>query len=151
MAHSDKIPTYSAAGNRLRPYAVSAVERLLSLSLVAVTRDRKGRICSAHFRPQDGANPLRSTCHLGQRYSFRQHVGSYRVWSHRVLIQRQDCEALAGAPPESPQEIDQFMKDIFRAVPLSILKKEPAKVVDINEYRQRKSLTEARQPEKKAA
>lgn len=136
-----KIPTFAADGKRLRAYSPDAIERLLSLSLVVVIRNRKGRILRAHFRPTDGANPLRASCNMGQRYYFLEHVGDHKVYSHTPLIAAEDAAELNG---QTPEELDRYIRNIFRAVPLSVMQQRvaptptpKAKVVDIGEYRKR--------------
>ncbi len=121
-----RIPTYATDGTRLhgyrmRDYALSAIERLLKLSKVVVRRNRQGRIVSAQFRPECGANPLCATALAGTRYSYLEQIYEHRVWSHRRLLPRQDLEKLAGEPLESEAEREQFVQAIFRAVPLSCM------------------------------
>jgi hypothetical protein len=123
----DSIPTFGADGRRLRSYSLPAVERLLSLSKVVVRRNRRGRITSACFRPTDGANPLRLTALMGTRYSYQQQLDEHRAWSHRRLIQRQDVEALMGEELLDEVEIDVYVRAVFRAVPLSVMRRDPRK------------------------
>jgi hypothetical protein len=87
------------------------VERLLSLSLIAVKRNRRGEIVCIHFRPRDGANPLQASCTMGQRYSFLERVGDGRCWAHKRML----------APPD--EERDLYLRRVFRAVPLSIFRR----------------------------
>jgi hypothetical protein len=58
---------------------------------------------------------------MGQRYSFLGHVGNERCWSHKPLIPRQDLERLTGEDLESPEEVDLFLRGVFRAVVLDRL------------------------------
>lgn len=131
------VPTYATDGRRLRRYTLEAIERLETLDLVAVQRNRKGRIVAAHFRGLDGANPIQNNAHMGQSYSFEQHLASGRTaWKHRKLIQDgRMLETLFGETPDDRAEAELFIRAIFRAVPLSCMKgnelKKPAKVVSI--------------------
>jgi hypothetical protein len=135
------IPTYAADGGRIHPRTPESIARLLSLSLIVVKRNRKGAICAAHFRPTDGANPLRATANMGQRYVYEQPVGNgYHAWTHRELIQRQDLEMLLGIKLDSREDVDLYLRGVFRAVPLSCMAaagrkpqppRTPAKVVSI--------------------
>lgn len=118
-----KIPTFASDGRRLRAYSLEAIERLLSLSLVVVRRNRHGRIVCAHFRPQDGSNPLRATANMGQRYYFLEHVGDRRVYAHTPLVPPQDVRDNC----ESPEELDRYVRNVFRAVPLSCMEQPPRK------------------------
>lgn len=120
---TQKVPTYGSDGRKLRSYSIEAIERLLSLSAIVVRRNRNGKIVCAHFRPQDGANPLLATCNMGQRYSHREHVGDAgaRVWAHKRLIQRQDIEELTGIPLDAPEDLDLYLRGIFRGVALSCM------------------------------
>jgi hypothetical protein len=125
------IPTYAADGRRLRNYSPDEINHLLSLSLVVVRRNQRGQIRVAQFRGQGGANPLRRTAHLGTRYAF---LGEARVWKHRRLLQSQDVEYLFGEP-DNLAEAELFVQAVFRAVPLSCLKREKpakAKVIPID-------------------
>jgi hypothetical protein len=156
-----KIPTFASDGRRLRAYSLQAIERLLSLSLVVVRHNRRGQIVCAHFRPQDGSNPLRATANMGQRYYYLEHVGDRRVYAHTPLISRQDLEELKDTA-STPEELDRYVRNIFRAVPLSCMercprcgeplndemghmcpRKHPAKVVNIESYRRRARKTNA--------
>ena len=134
------IPTFRADGRRVRDYSLEAIERLLGLSLIVVKRSRKGRITCAQFKSDAGANPLVKSAHMGQQYSYEHHLPSgHCAWSHRDLIQRQDVEALFGETVESRQDVDLYVRAVFRAVPLSCLvvkahvapRPKPAKVVSI--------------------
>jgi hypothetical protein len=145
-----KIPTYASDGRRIRAYSLDAIEHLLSLSLIVVKRNRHGKILAAHFRPQDGSNPLRATASMGQRYSFHAPVGNdgMRAWTHKQLIQRQDLEALLGLPLDNDKELDLYIRGIFRSVALSVMQRGPepdppapapakAKVVSIDSGRRK--------------
>ena len=124
------IPTYAANGQRIRDYTETAIARLLSLDLVVVERGRRNKIRCAHLRPQGGANPLRRTAHTGTYYSFEEPLPSgHFVWKHRPLLQRQDVAQLLGEPIESEAELDRFLQSIFRAVPLSVMKKPSVSVM----------------------
>jgi hypothetical protein len=119
------IPTYAADGRRLRDYALSSIERLLTLHLIIVARNRKGKIVCAHFRPVGGANPLRRAAHLGTRYSFELPLPSgHFAWTHRRLLQSQEIEALFGELDDR-DDADQFVRAVFRAVPLSVMRPKP--------------------------
>lgn len=125
-----RIPTYQADGTtrlhgvRFRDYSLAMVERLLTDSKVVVRRNRKGQIVAAQYRAESGANPLRATALTGTRYSFLEQIYEVRVWSHRRLIPRQDLEQMAGEPLENEALCERYLQTIFRAVPLSCLRKE---------------------------
>jgi len=146
------IPTYASDGRRLRRYTLEAIERLEQLDLVAVQRNRKGRIVCAHFRPQDGANPISNAAHTGTRYSFEESLPSgCAAWTHRAL--ERDPRALATLFGESADDSDQaelFVRAIFRAVPLSCMKrtesKTSAKVVSIDAGRRRPKMGAVNRP-----
>ncbi len=123
-----RIPTYAADGARLhgvrlRDYSLSMIERLLADSRVVVRRNRRGRIVSAQYRADVGATTLQANSLAGTRYSFLEQIREVRVWSHRRLIPREDLELLAGKPLDKAA-CEQFVKTIFRAVPLSCLVEE---------------------------
>lgn len=106
LATSPKIPTYTADGRRFRDYSLTAVERLLSLSLVVVRRDRFGRIRVALFRETRGGHPMLSAGRFGQRYSFLRWVSERaRCYEHKAL----------------PADRDGWVRDVFMQVPLSVL------------------------------
>ncbi len=140
MATDTTVPTYASDGRRLRRYTLEAIERLERLNLVAVQRNRHGRIVIAHFRPTDGANPIRTTAHMGTKYSFNEHLPSgHMAWKYRRLIR--DERALAAMFGESPDDVEDaelFVRAVFRAVPLSCMAK-PAKVVSIDTSRKQKA------------
>jgi hypothetical protein len=117
------IPTYSATGSRLRSSSLARIDHLLSLSLVVVTRNKRGQICAATFRPSNGANPLRTSCHQGQRYSMLAQCGNHRAWKHKDPPNkaRLAAEFLVDGEAPSEEEMDLFVRAIFRAVPLSCL------------------------------
>jgi hypothetical protein len=123
-----RIPTYAASGARLhgvrlRDYSLSMIERLLADAKITVRRNRKGVIVSAQYRAEAGATTLQATSLAGTRYSFLEQIREVRVWSHRRLIPREDLELLAGKPLDKAA-CEQFVKTIFRAVPLSCLVEE---------------------------
>lgn len=128
MATEKTVPTYAVDGRRLRSYTLEAIERLLQMDLVAVQRNRAGRIVTAHFRDGEGANPIRATAHLGTKYSFNQHLPSGRTaWKYRALMR--DERALAaslGEIADDPVDADLFIRRVFRAVPLSCIKRTSA-------------------------
>jgi hypothetical protein len=151
------VKTYAADGRRLRDHAHGSIERLLALSRVVVRRyergRRKGLIKVAQYRPLSGANPLRITCHMGTRYSIDELLPSgHHAWKHRELPQRQYVEFLLGEPVEDEAVLDLYLKAIFRAVPLSVLRRERptppprrpvSKVVSIDAFRKRVTATPA--------
>ena len=144
---STYVPTYAADGRRLRSYSLSAIERLHKMSMVAVRRNRYGKIVAAFFRHSDGANPILCSAHTGTRYSDLVRVGpDTRAWQLRGFIQRQDLEAVLGEKLATKEELDLYVRRIFRAVPLSCIttrqpelptKKTPAKVVSIDTGRRK--------------
>jgi hypothetical protein len=75
-----------------------------------VKRNPKGKVLCANFRPVEGANPLRATCNMGQRYSYQERVGDYRAWRHAKQLTPRDPEAAA------------FVALVFGAVPVSIFR-----------------------------
>lgn len=138
-----RIPTFSADGSRVRAQFLSKVEAFLAAGAMVVRRNRKGKITCAQYRVQiDGANPLRRSAHVGTRYSWLEHVGEdspYRAWRHRNLLQSQYVEVLMGQPVDNPEDIDLFVRAVFRAVPLSCMKR-PARtplapVIPIDSFR----------------
>lgn len=151
MATDKTVPTYAADGRRLRSYTLEAIERLVKLDLVAVQRNRHGRIVLANFRPVDGANPIRTTAHLGTKYSFNEHLPSgLTAWKHRALLR--DERALAatlGELADDPADADLFIRRVFRAVPLSCLTQSegaPAKVVSIDAGRRKRKASGTARP-----
>lgn len=126
------VPTYSSDGSRLRRYTLAAIERLEQLNLVAIQRNRKGKIVCAHFRNAEGANPIRTTAHVGSKYSYREKVGDgLFAWS------------LKGLPASEHEDADLFVRGIFRNVALSCMKRDeptpaPSKVVSIDAGRKRR-------------
>lgn len=125
LTASPKIPTYTADGRRYRDYSLTAIERMLSLSMVVVRRDRLGRIRVALFRDRIGGHPLIAAARFGQRYSFLRWISEHaRCYEHKAL----------------PTDRDGFVRDVFMQVPLSILVSPPpapAKVVSIASARRR--------------
>lgn len=143
------VPTYASDGRRLRRYTLEAIERLEKLDLVAVQRNRNGRIVCAHFRPADGANPIRSTAHMGTQYSFDETLPSgHSAWKHRALLRDERALAsLFGEQPDDPADAELFVQAIFRAVPLSCMAgKTSPKVISINAGRKRKTKPTAARP-----
>jgi hypothetical protein len=114
------VPAFSADGQRLRNYSIEAAERCASLKLCVPKRTRTGRISSITFRPLPGGSPLRKTAHLGQRYSFREHLeGGLLTWSFvRLFVPR--------VAWEEREEMELRLIAIFRAVPLSCMTPCPA-------------------------
>lgn len=146
------IRTYAANGRRLSDSSPERVERLLAIGKVVAGRDRHGRIRVIQFKNDCGAYPLQATAHTGTHYSYEQPLPSgHYAWKHRELVRdERDLEALFGEKPHDREEADRFVRAIFRAVPLSCMKRERpkrlAEVVDIGQYRKQMS-----QPETKAA
>ena len=151
MATEKTVPTYAADGRRLRSYTLEAIERLLQLDLIAVQRNRAGRIVTAHFRDGGGANPIRNSAHMGQNYSFEEMLPSGNsAWKHSDLFRdKRDRQTLYDDAYGDVAAIDLFVRGIFRAVPLSCMSRpetptSPAKVVSIDTGRKRKAPTTAR-------
>ena len=88
-----------------------------------VKRNRSGKIACAQFRYGREPSPIRKSAHRGQRYSVIRTFGDARLWQHRRLIQAQEIEYLMGERIDS-YEADLFVRAVFRAVPLSILRRE---------------------------
>ena len=83
-----------------------------------IWRNRRGVIVSAQFRESDGANPLRNSARLGQRYSYQEQVddSGRRAWRFvKFLTPRDDRDI------DDPAAIERALQKIFRAVQLSYL------------------------------
>lgn len=137
MPKTRYIPTLSSDGQRRRRYSLEAIERLLSMDLVTVQRNRKGRIAFAAFRSSLGASPIRPTAHIGTKYSFYERLpDGHHAW------------ALHGLPTNEHEDADLFVRAVFRAVPLSCMKQTPseapakptppAKVINIAEFKRQR-------------
>jgi hypothetical protein len=147
---SQKIPAYAPDNStRRRSYSLEAIERFLALDLVVAIRGRKGKILRVYFRETDGGNPLRTSAHMGQAYSYNQPLPNGRhAWKHRKLVRdERDLAALFGEPPDDPVEADLYVRAIFWAVPLSCMTQPtpedptpptPAKVVSIDSARRKR-------------
>jgi hypothetical protein len=135
VAKIRNIQCFAADGRRIRSYSPEAIERLREGGRVVVIRNRSGRVTSAHFCEIAGANPVSKTAHMGQHYSYQQSIGEARLWQHRPLISRVDRNELLDSMDHNQAE--NFIRGVFRAVPLSCLSagKPKAKVVSIAEYR----------------
>ena len=134
------VPTFAANGKRLRNHSSAHVEQLELRGVAQLSRTPKGRIKACQFLTSLGANPVQKTASTGTVYSFYNRVGDAQLWEHRQMVQRQDVEALFGLPVERSQDLDLYLRGIFRAVPLSCMRTEvimprpsktPAKVVSI--------------------
>lgn len=116
---------------RIRPYSLGEIEHLLTLSQrgelpgrhLIVKRNRRGEISAATFVAKQSEEELLDTRYRpGQRYTFEEPLpGGFFVLQHRDLPGREDIERISGLTFESQQEIDPFLRAIFRAVPLSCL------------------------------
>lgn len=120
------IRTYSSDGLRLRDYSESAIEKLAALGRVIVTfrvlASGERRMACATFCPQNGSR-IRASAHMGQTYSFREKLpNGSRAWKHADLLSPASIRKLAGKPLEL-EEIDLYLRRVFRAVPLSCLSK----------------------------
>lgn len=119
------------------------------MDLVSVVRNRHGRISFAAFRSATGANPIRNTAHVGSKYSFREKIDDgLFAWS------------LRGLPSSRHEDADLFVRAIFRAVPLSCMKKRTkmseslptgkeftgGKVVDIAAYKRQRAAAPPARP-----
>ncbi len=135
------VPTFAANGKRLRNHSAAHVEQLEQRGVVQLSRTAKGRIKACQFLTGLGANPVQKTANTGTVYSFYNRVGDAQLWEHRQMVQRQDVEALFGLPVERGEDLELYLRGIFRAVPLSCMRTEaiimprpaktPAKVVSI--------------------
>lgn len=114
------IPTFAADGRRLRPHTARALEHLYSLSRVVVRRNAKGRILVARYRDAEGGHPLRLSALGGTRYSSKNNTT--KVWEHKQLPTGDEAAAAMGEKVEDPKEVDLFVRAVFRAVPLSVMK-----------------------------
>ncbi len=125
------IPAYSSSGRRLRNYSHEAVERILGLTptaCVAKRNKRTGHICSVQFLPLpqnssavEGKEPLRKTAHMGQHYCFEQAIldSGRKAWGFaKILVPREDRDL------DDPEDMERRLQLIFRAVPLSCMKRE---------------------------
>jgi hypothetical protein len=124
------IPAYAASGRRLRNYSHEAVDRLLALErpgCVAKRNKRTGRVTSITFLPLpqnstavEGKEPIRKTAHMGQSYSFKEHLTDtgLRTWMFtKLLLPRAGDEEHC----EFADEMERRLQMIFRAVPLSCM------------------------------
>ena len=123
------VPSYSASGRRLRNYSLEAIGRCLALvpPSCAVKRNRRtGRITSAQFLPLpgnssalEGTGRLAKTAHMGQHYSYAETIddGGRRAWRfQRFLVPSEMSISL-----DAKQEIEEYLRGVFRAVPLSCI------------------------------
>jgi hypothetical protein len=76
------IPTYDAAGARLRDYSAATLRKLEEDGRVTLRRRQDGTIRKACFVDR---NPVRRAACAGQRYSFRERIGELHVWRHKAL------------------------------------------------------------------
>ena len=88
-----------------------------------VKRNRRGQVVCAQFRYGREPSPIRKSAHRGQRYSVIRTLGDARLWQHRRLVQAQDLERALGLAIDE-EDADLFVRAVFRAVPLSILRRE---------------------------
>jgi hypothetical protein len=135
----DGIPTYTSNGIRLRNYSLKAIEACLRLTppgVVVKRNKRTGLITSAQFRPLprnssavDGKEKTRKHAHMGQRYSYRQAVdeAGHRPWRFVDFLTPDDMRLDPGV---TPADIEAWLKEIFRAVPLSCLPPRPKRSAD---------------------
>jgi hypothetical protein len=111
----------------MRNYSLEAVERLLALKRCSVTRNKKtGHIVAVQFFPLpstssalEGTERLRKTAHIGQHYSYPHQVDNSgkKVWQFSKVLTPRDVNA------------EQFLQQVFRAVPISCLViEEPEKI-----------------------
>jgi hypothetical protein len=98
--------------------------------MVALERNPQGRIVSMTFLPESAdrhssLNPVRRSIPTGGYYSFEELIDErFWVWSHRSLISRSELREILGPGLEDErQSAEDFLKTVFRAVPLSILRK----------------------------
>jgi len=120
------IPTYRANGRRVSDSTPVRVERLLAEGLVVASYSRHGRLRSIQFKHDAGTNPVHKSAHQGQRYSYAQALPSgHFAWKHRELLGRGEIEALFGElTAEEIAQRDRFVRSVFRAVPLSVLRRD---------------------------
>lgn len=112
-----KIPTYRANGERRRDYSREAVEKLEAAGRVIVERDPAGMIVAAQFRPEERPPVApRLSIPTGTYYSYEEMVpaAGHAIWQHKDL--KRDAAHLVGGV-----EVDDFLRRIFRAVPLSCM------------------------------
>lgn len=127
-----KVPTYASDGRRLRNYSLDSLLELSSRSRVRLVRHPiTDHVVSAHFRHADGGSPLQATANMGQRYSFLQHVGDQRAWTHTELVPSADLKEMNR---KERAECERFVQEVFSEVRLSVIQQAPkpnAKVVPI--------------------
>ena len=128
------IPTFSADGKRLRNYSLASIEKLLEQDRMAVERNRAGKITCATMRPADRSNPIATTAHMGQSYSFLEHLPSgHCAWSHSRLLDASEATA------EGIADAEAFVRNVFMQVPNSIaaVERKLAPVICIDEFRRK--------------
>jgi hypothetical protein len=125
------IPTYTSNGVRLRNYSPETIEACLRMTppgVVVKRNKRTGLITSAQFMPLprnssavDGKEPIRKHAHMGQRYSFRVSVDDrgHRAWRFSDFLTPDDMRLDPGV---TSADLEDWLRAIFRAVPLSCLK-----------------------------
>jgi hypothetical protein len=115
-----KIATYSAEGRRIRDYSLPALRRLAGQRKVYFSYGSRGRLLRATFLPHDGSKLLR-TAHVGQSYSYPERLTgtTLHAWCHLPFFALRDD---AGQPLDVI-ESELFVRAVFRAVPLSCLRR----------------------------
>ncbi len=126
------IPTFSAAGERLRDYSAEAILKLEKLAAVRAQRNFRGEIVSARFRvtPRSRRFP---NARLGSvKYTRVEQVGDHKLTVHKFLPYR-----MCGADTLQWEQVEHNLKKLFHSVLLSVLEPDPptpargAKVVSI--------------------
>ena len=121
------IATYAADGTRLRNYPLSSIEYLLGLDEIEVRRNSRGHITKAFFRPTPTSSSMQQTALMGQSYSYEQLLPSgHHAWKHRNFVSQED-EKDAVDEGVDPKELEEYIRNTFRSVALSVLAQPPAK------------------------
>lgn len=76
-----RIPVFDLDGNNLGTRTHEAITNLSASGLVALERNKKGRVVAAHMRGAGGMNPIASRPGSGTRYSHLESVGTKRAWA----------------------------------------------------------------------
>lgn len=97
-----EIPFYDCNGKYQGKAKAQRIAHLLKLHRISVVRSRHGKI----VRANEISSETLKTAHCGQKYSYQENLQGARPWRHKPL-------------PKG--EADLFVRQIFRAVPLSVM------------------------------
>jgi hypothetical protein len=116
-----KIRTYSAEGRRYRDYSLDALLKLARMRKVYFSFGRRGQLLCANFLPHDASKLLR-TAHMGQHYCFPEKLGGAgNCWSFSPFLNPHN---LPGVEARTAEDVDLFLRAIFRAVQLSCVRRD---------------------------